>query len=198
MFIDLARGSKCLKVWRSVLPLLLCFQQLLRSGSIYVLTGANVVRIVDEFVVTIVSDKNHRSLFEARFPIDPSRPYCVGLFLRDFIRLFGIVLGDAGSFFACAYRTDKVLGLQVPMPTVSVKPSTMHNGFKFVIGLAGLDPARFLSHSAKRGGATAAVSAGATDIQTQQLGRWKSDRMASYYVRQAEQERAKVVDSFRT
>jgi hypothetical protein len=45
---------------------------------------------------------------------------------------------------------------------------------KRTIKAIGLDPSRFASHSAKRGGALAAAQAGLNDVELTRVGNWKA------------------------
>jgi hypothetical protein len=81
------------KEWRAALPLVLCFQQLLRGAECFNLCGANVSAVNRYFRVEVVSSKNHPTGFVFRVPVDEDRPNCVGVFLSDYIDVMGIMLG---------------------------------------------------------------------------------------------------------
>jgi hypothetical protein len=50
----------------------LCFQQLLRGAECFSLTGANVTRHLDYFMVEVKEAKNNPEGFSFKVPIDPS------------------------------------------------------------------------------------------------------------------------------
>jgi hypothetical protein len=109
------------------LPLVACFQQLMRGEEAYNLSGANVE--LEEKVLRLINvkAKNHRYVVDSFyiflfwpfflpffffrfgypqplvFPID-GRPHCVGTFLRDYMRL---ALRDRG------WDSFPLLGVQV-------------------------------------------------------------------------------------
>jgi hypothetical protein len=51
-FMDTDRAGTILD-WRAALPMALCFQQLLRGAECFGLTGANVTRHFDYFMVEV-------------------------------------------------------------------------------------------------------------------------------------------------
>jgi hypothetical protein len=99
-FMLLARRGS-LREWKSALPLVLCFQQLLRGAECFDLNGSNVTRMPDFFSVEVETSKNHPEGFSFRIPVDEKRPNCGGVFFADFVTVMGIALGDPKSFFAC-------------------------------------------------------------------------------------------------
>jgi hypothetical protein len=165
--------------WRVALPLALCYQQLLRGAECFDLCGANVVRQPDCFVVEVESAKNNPDGFSFKVPIDPFRPSCVGQFMADFIVKARIILGDKNSFFA--FKVSQVKGILKAVPAKKVGSFTMHAACKRLIAAVGLDPTSYASHSCKRGGALAAMEAGLSQVQIQDLGRWASASMVGRY-----------------
>jgi hypothetical protein len=148
-FMNLARKGT-LREWRDTLPLALCFQELLRGVECFDLTGKNVAWYVDGyFQLTVETSKNNPEGFSFRVLVDVNRPNCVGVFMRDFIAVMGIKLGDRSSFFAC--QLVQVGGVLRSAPIEKVAVSTMRNSCKLLITLAGLDPARYATHLSKRG-----------------------------------------------
>jgi hypothetical protein len=101
-FMDLAR-SGTLPEWRAAFPLVLCFQQLLRGAECFDLCGENVTWHDGYFRVKVLTAKNHPDGIGFKVPINSSgeRPYCVGGFIEEFIKVMGIKLGVKESFFAC-------------------------------------------------------------------------------------------------
>ena len=83
----------------------------------------------------------------------------------------GIQAGSEDHFFMC----------QAKKPHEQVALSTMHADAKRLVVAVGLDPKKFGTHSAKRGGATQAARAGLSSSQIQFLGRWKSAEMPQKY-----------------
>jgi hypothetical protein len=57
----------------------------------------------------------------------------------------------------------------------------MRAACKRLIEAVGLDPSLYASHSCKRGGALAAMEAGLSQVQIQDLGRWSSSSMVARY-----------------
>jgi hypothetical protein len=177
-FMDTARAGTILD-WRSALPMALCFQQLLRGAECFGLTGANVTRHFDYFMVEVVEAKNNPEGFSFKVPIDPLRTHCVGQFLADYIVKMGVVLVDPASFFAC--KVAKVRGITRSTAFVKVANSTMRAGCKRLIEAVGLDSTRYASHSCKRGAALTAMEAGLSHVQIQDWGRWASSSMVLRY-----------------
>jgi hypothetical protein len=64
-----------------------------------------------------------------------------------------------------------------------VSSGTTRSGVKALITAVGLDPSKYATHSARRGAAVAAASAGATPAELAELGRWKSADMPLAYIR---------------
>jgi hypothetical protein len=64
---------------------------------------------------------------------------------------------------------------------VQVGDSTKKAACKRLIGAVGLDSRDYASHSCKRGGALAAMEAGLSHTQIQDLGRWASSSMVGRY-----------------
>jgi hypothetical protein len=177
-FMDTARAGTILD-WRAALPMALCFQQLLRGAECFGLTGANVTRHLDYFMVEVAEAKNNPEGFSFKVPIDASRTHCVGTFLADYIVKMGVILGDPASFFAC--KVAKVRGITRSTASVKVANSTMRAGCKRLIEAVGLDSTRYASHSCKRGAALTAMDAGLSHVQIQDLGRWASSSMVLRY-----------------
>jgi hypothetical protein len=178
MFMDTVRAGTILD-WRAALPMALCFQQLLRGAECFGLTGANVTRHLDYFMVEVAEAKNNPEGFSFMVPIDPLRTHCVGKVLADYIVKMGVVLGDPASFFAC--KVAKVRGITRSTASVKVANSTMRFGCKRLIEAVGLDSTRYASHSCKRGAALTAMEAGLSHVQIQDLGRWASSSMVLRY-----------------
>jgi hypothetical protein len=59
-FLDCARATDDLRVWRGVFPHVTCFQQLMRGEEAYNLTGANVEESAGVLKLVGVKAKNHR------------------------------------------------------------------------------------------------------------------------------------------
>jgi hypothetical protein len=142
-FMELARKGT-LREWRAALPLVLCFQQLLRGIKCFDLNGSNVSQHADFFRVTVETLKNHAEGFSFRVKINNDQPNCVGRFMADFIRTMGIKLGDDKSFFAC--QLTQTGGVLRAAPTCKVASSTIRNACKLLIVAAGLKPG-LLRHS---------------------------------------------------
>jgi hypothetical protein len=99
--------------------------------------------------------------------------------MADYIVKMGIVLGNKTSFFACKVTTWK--GILKAVPSVRVSPSRMRSNCKKLITATGLDPTEYATHFCKQGGALAALEAGLTDVQVQELDRWSSVSMMLRY-----------------
>jgi hypothetical protein len=174
-FMLLARRG-LLREWRSALPLVLCFQQLLRGAECFDLNGSNMTRMPNFFRVEVETSKNHPEGFSFWIPVDEKRPNCVGVLFADFITVMEISLGDPKSFFAC--KISKSGGV-----IKSVSSLTMRGCCKDLIVAAGLDPTEYATHSSKRRGTLEAMKTGLSDAQIQELGRWSSSTMVARYAR---------------
>jgi hypothetical protein len=133
----------------------------------------------DCFVVEVELAKNNPDGFSFKVPIDPARPSCVGQFMADFILKAGIILGDKNSFFA--FKVSQVKGILKAIHATKVGSSTMRATCKRWITAMGLDPSSYASDSCKRGGALAAMEAGLSQVQIQDLGRCASASMVGRY-----------------
>jgi hypothetical protein len=193
-FMLLARRGT-LREWRSALPLVLCYQQLLRGAECFDLNGSHVERLPAFFRVEIATSKNHPEGFSFRIPVNDARPNCVGVFLADFITVMGIQLGHKDSFLAC--KIAKFGGVLRTRPTEKLATSSMRGCCKDLIIAAGLDPSAYATHSSKRGGTLEAMKAGLSDAQIQELGRWSSSTMVARYARGDEEMRESLTDSIR-
>jgi hypothetical protein len=91
----------------------------------------------------------------------------------------GIVLGNASSFFACKISSAK--GVLKVAPSVKVANSTMQAACKPLIDATGLESMDYATHLCKRGAALAAMEAGLSQVQIQDLGRWASANMVGRY-----------------
>jgi hypothetical protein len=74
-----------------------------------------------------------------------------------------------------------VKGILKAVPATKVGSSTMRAACKRLIAAVGLDPTYYASHSCKRGGALAAMEAGLSQVQIQDLGCWASASMVGRY-----------------
>jgi hypothetical protein len=187
------RGT--LREWRSALPLVLCYQQLLRGAECVDLNGSHVECLPAFFRVEIAMSKNHPEGFSFQIPVDDARPNCIGVFFADFIIVMGIQLGRKDSFFAC--KIAKFGGVLRTRPTKKLATSSMRWCCKDLIVAAGLNPSEYVTHSSKRGGTLEAMKAGLTDAQIQELGRWLSSTMVARYARGDEEMRESLADSIR-
>jgi hypothetical protein len=156
----------------------------------------NVVRHPGFFSVQVQSSKNIPEGFDFKVLVDWDRPHCVGQFVADFIVKMGIVLGDGDSYFAC--KISAVKGVLTEVPKVKVVNSTMRATCKGLKEAGGLNSSDYASHLCKRGPALAAMEAGLSQPQIQELGRWSSASMVGRYAGGDPESRmalAKVVQS---
>jgi hypothetical protein len=177
-FMDHTR-SGLLVDWRSALPMALCFQQLLRGAEAFDLHGGNISVHVGHFLIEVETSKNHPEGFSFKLPIDPERSHCVGTFLADYEVKMGITLGYRGSFLWC--KLSAARGILSSVPSVKVSPATMRASCKKLILAVRLDASLYATNSCKRGRALAALEAGLTDAQVQDLGRWSSSSIVARY-----------------
>jgi hypothetical protein len=177
-FLTAARRGTLLD-WRVALPLALCFQQLLRGAECFELKGSNVTRYPGFFQVEVESAKDIPEGFGFKIMIDPSRPHCVGQFMADYLIKMGVKLGDKNSYFAC--KVLSVKGVLKAVPSAKLCSSSMRSACKRLIESVGLDGALYAMHSSKRGGALAAMEAGLSQVQIQDLGRWARASMVARY-----------------
>jgi hypothetical protein len=162
------------------------------------LTGTNLV--VGDSVVKFVNVKAKNWQFgypvPFSFPLE-DRPYCVGRFVVEYLKRFGIKVGNASHFIACKVMTKRG-GTSVALPLVQVSVQTMFASNKAMIKRIGLDPTCFGSYSAKRGGALAAAEAGFSEADLLVAGNWKLPEMAAQYIRGLEAYRNGLLDMIRT
>jgi hypothetical protein len=153
-FLDLA-----LKVWRSILGHVFCFQQLVRIGEVVSINGSNLVLKARIVLFINVRAKNHKSRYPhpLTFPVE-DRPHCGGNFLVEYIRRIGLKVGNPAHFLAC--KVAKKAGVVTGFPAIPVLLLTMMKEGKAAIKAIGLDPTRYALHSAKRSGALAGAEAG--------------------------------------
>jgi hypothetical protein len=177
-FLNQARRGSLLD-WRAALPLALCYQQLLGGAECFELNGSNVISHPNFFMVEVDSSKNIPDVFSFKLHVEPERPHCVGMFLADYIARMGVVLGAKESFFACKIGQTK--GVLSAVPSSKVTNSTMRSACKKFIEAVGMDSSEYASHSCKRGAALAALEAGLSQVQVQDLGRWASSAMVVRY-----------------
>jgi hypothetical protein len=107
-------------------------------------------------------------------------PYSPGAFILEFLKLIGLEPGATG-FLSCKIGRSK--GIQYARPKEQVSSGTARIGVKALITALGLDPCKYATHSARRGAAVAAASAGATPAELAELGCWKSADMPLAYIR---------------
>jgi hypothetical protein len=186
-FMDLARAGTLIE-WRAAFPMALCFQQLLRGAECFDLNGENVVPTLTGYHMTVETSKNHPEGFEFDVSVK-DRKYDIGRFMKDYITSTGIVLCDAGLFFACKLATYN--GVLKAYPDVKVANFTMCKACKNLIADSGLD-------GCKRGAALEALKAGLSHSQIQDLGSWSSASMVARYSGGDAATRNKMVDSFST
>jgi hypothetical protein len=158
-------------------PLALCCQQLLRGAERFELNGSNVIRHPNFFMVEVDSSKNIPDGFSFKLHVKPERPHCVRMFLADYVARMGVLLGD--NLFACKIRQTK--GVLSAVPSSKVTNSTMRSACKKLIKAVGMDSSEYASHSCKRGAALAALEAGLSQVQVQDLGGWASSAMVVSY-----------------
>jgi hypothetical protein len=197
-FLGMAWISEDLRVWQGVLPHVICFQQLMRVSEVASLRGSNVIRSDDGIRLVNVKAKNHghgypQPLF---FPVDEGCRHCFGFLLTEYMPRFGIVAGEKTYLLACKIGCKG--GVYSAPPTVGVSLKTVWDAGKDAIKGIGLDATRYASHSAKRGGALAAVKAGLNSAQLTLVGNWASSEMAARYLEGSEAERNRLVGLFRT
>jgi hypothetical protein len=111
--------------------------------------------------------KNHCLGFDVTLSVDKKRKYCVGAYLLRFLES-GLRWSPGSSGFLCCK----------------------------VIKAAGLDPSKFSTHSAKRGSATTAVSAGCSDAELTSMGRWRSANTGTRYVHDGPEFRKRLAKRF--
>ena len=119
--------------------------------------------------------KNLRSGFTVDLPVTDRR-HCVGAFMLDFLER-GLKWKPGKIGYLCCALEGKNFS-----PRIGISYSTLHSSCGDLIESAGLDPTVYSTHSAKHGGATAAVAAGCTDAELTALGRWRSANTGSKYV----------------
>jgi integrase len=134
--------------------------------------------------------KNHRMGFDVCLPVNRKKMHCVGRYVLEFLETDLRWAPGVSGFLCC-----KVDALAF-FPRTSVSYSALHEGCKDLIKKAGLDPSRYSTHSAKRGSATEAVSAGCSDAEVTSLGRWRSANTGRQYVHSGQEFRKKLTDRY--
>jgi hypothetical protein len=109
-----------LGIWRGVFGHVTCFQQLMRAGEAFGLTGANLVvgDGVDKFVNVKAKKWQFGYPVPFSFPVE-YRPYCDGRFVVEYLKRFGIKVGNGSHFIACKVTTKRG-GTSVALPLVQV------------------------------------------------------------------------------
>jgi hypothetical protein len=197
-FLDLAWATDDLRVWREVVGHVFCFQQLVRVREVWALKGHNIVVVDGGIKFVNVKSKNHRLGYPQPlfFPVGDGK-HCVGRFLRAYLDRMGVVAGKPSHSFICKVAR-RGRGPVAGFPLIPISLKTFMSDGKKSIKAIGLDPTRYASHSAKRGGALAAAEAGLNDTELTRVGNWASPEMAAHYLRGSEDFRNRLIDSFRT
>jgi integrase len=188
-FMRRAKESHC--HCRAAVVMAVCFTDFLRFSEVanVKLEDVTVSDKRDMVRFKVRKAKNHRMGFDVSLPVS-ARRRCVGAFVLDYLeRGLQWRRGDFG-FLCC-----KVQGKRFT-PRVGVSYTTLHSSCKDLIKSAGLDPSKYSTHSAKRGGATAAVAAGCSDAEVTSLGRWRSANTGRQYVHAGPEFRNNLRDRF--
>jgi hypothetical protein len=145
LFLDLAWGTEDLGIWRGVFGHVTCFQQLVRASKAFGLTGANLVVGGGAVKFVNVKAKNWQFGYPVlfSFPVE-NRLYCVGRFVVEYVKRFGIEVGNASHFIVCKVTTKRG-GTSSALPQVQVSVRTMFASNMAMIKRTGLDPTCFAS-----------------------------------------------------
>jgi hypothetical protein len=105
----------------------------MKVSKVASLRGSNVVCSDDGIRLFNVKANNHRHGYPQPlfFPVDEVRRHCVGFFLTEYMRRFGIVAGEKTHFFACKIGCKG--GVYSALPTVGVSLKTIRDAGKDAI-----------------------------------------------------------------
>jgi site-specific recombinase XerD len=148
----------------------LCFSLCLRQSEAANLNSNNIEKIGGKFKLTIVRSKNQKRGFVKFVSIDSRDKYNTGSLLEKYLRKMCISLsGPARPAFCRFYLSPS--GVVSPQHK-SVSLSTLSSQFKRVITAIGLDPAKYGTHSCRRGFASEAAELGADSRELAAMGNW--------------------------
>lgn len=184
-FMDLGIPDN-LGAWRAAVILSVCFSDFLRFSEVVNVRLEDIEVSKDGVCFRVRKAKNHRLGFNVTLSVDKKRKYCVGAYLLRFLE-FGLRWSPGSAGFLCC-KVEKARF----RPSQSIGYSSLHASCKSLIKAAGLDPSKFSTHSAKRGSATTAVSAGCSDAELTSMGRWRSANTGSRYVHDGPEFRKKL------
>jgi integrase len=177
--IDKARSTADLCLWRAAASMVLCFNDCARSAEIFDIRVEHLRLEAGRLMFKIGRSKTDKVGYESFVTVSED-PYSPGAFILAFLKLIGLEPGDTG-FLSC--KMGRAKGIQYARPKEQVSAGTARSGVKALITAVGLDPSKYATHSARRGAAVAAASAGATSAELAELGRWKSADMPLAYIR---------------
>ena len=180
--VEAARRTGSVSLQRAAISLTLSFGDLLRVSEVHGLRGSDVHRSAECIRFRVGQAKNQPEGYTFEVTNKPQAEVDVYSLVCQYMDSAGVLAGREDHFFMCQARR----------PQVQVALSTMHADAKKLICEIGLDPKRFGTHSAKRGGATQAARAGLSSSQIQFLGRWKSAEMPQRYTAYNSDDREKL------
>jgi hypothetical protein len=192
-FMDAARRSESLKTWRAAVILALSFQEFLRFSEAAFLRLEDLEVDKDGVHFRVKKAKNHRTGFEGCVPVRRDNPYCVGNFVLEFMEKW-VKWSPGMSGALCSKIVDAGKRFSLKQCSYSV----LHNACKDIIVEVGLDPNLYSTHSAKRGGASAAAAAGLSSAEITALGRWRSAKTGVLYVHGTRSFRRSLCERFST
>jgi hypothetical protein len=183
-FMRFSRGS--FRHWRAAVVMATCFADFLRFSEVLNVRLEDLTLAGNNLRFRVRKAKNHRLGFDVCLPVGD--PKSIGAFVLNFLRR-GLKWRPGKVGFLCCQLEGGNFRPQLP-----ISYSALHSSCKDLIEAVGLDPTKYLTHSAKRGSATAAVVAGYTDAEM--LGRWKSAETGKGYVHGSEEFQKRLSSRF--
>ena len=180
--VDLTLLSEDLLTLRTCVISSLSFLLCLRVSEVANLHSDDISRVGDELFINVRHSKNKKDGFMCKATIDSSNKYCTASLLLLFLQKASICLdGPSRPIFT---RFSRCAGSSYNISkSVQVSISTLAAQFKILLRKIGLDPRQYGTHSCRRGFASAAAEAGASELELQTLGRWKvGSKMPGLYV----------------
>jgi integrase len=128
-----------------------CFADFLRFSEVLNIRFEDITLTRNGLCFCVKKAKNYRLGFDVCLPVDD--PKSISAFVLDFLQ-GGLKWRPGKVGFLCCQLEGGNFRTRLP-----ISYSALHSSCKDLIEAVGLDPTKYLTHSAKRGSATAAVVA---------------------------------------
>jgi hypothetical protein len=156
-----------------------CFANFLRFSKVLNVCLEDITLAGNDLRFRVKKAKNHRLGFDVCLPVDD--PKSIGAFVLNFLQR-GVKWRPGKVGLLCCQLEGGNFRARLP-----ISYSGLHASCKDLVEAVGLDRTKYLTHSAKRGSATAAVSA---------LGRWRSAETGKGYVHGSDKFRKRLSSCF--